>query len=270
MPWNQSHEDANILLVRRNPSEPADTITGLDIHHLTSNVMGLFHANATTLDHEISITTNSEKENFYKTVIQSWLRREALEEFAIQVQWEGDWNWPQVFQRREPAFVNIDTLESSKFFDVTTRLNTAPVFRSGRFANIEQEDSNKTNVEYLHRREILDRFDVLAQREDNWDGYESKKPNQLALDHAKFLMVDLLDTIISAEYTWITPFIFSDEDGYITAEWYEEERELHIQIRENEAEYLRVWGINIDSEMCEGFLSRDNYLTHWKWLLLHE
>ena len=82
-------------------------------------------------------------------------------------------------------------------------------------------------------------------------------------------MVDLLDTIISTEYSWITPFISSDEDGYITAEWYEEERELHIQIRENEAEYLQVWGINIDLEMSEGFLSRDNYLTLWKWLL-HE
>ena len=176
MPWNQSHEDANILLVRRNPPEPADTITGLDIHHLTSNIMGLFHAKATTLDQEISTTTNTEEDNFYKTVIQSRLRHEALEEFAVQIQWEGHWNWPQVFQQRDPAFVDIDTLGSYKFFDVITRLNTPAVFCSGRFitANIEQEDSNKTSTEYLHRREILDRFDVLAQREDNWDGYESK------------------------------------------------------------------------------------------------
>ena len=268
MPWNQSHEDANMLLVKRNPPEPADTITGLDIHHLTSNVIGLFYANATTLDQEISTTTNTEKENFYKTFIQSWLKREALEEFAVQVQWEGDWNWSQVFQQREPAFVNIDTLESYKSFDVTTRLNAPTVFRSGRLiaANIEQDDSDKTSAEYLHRREILDRFDVLAQREDNWDGYESKKPNQLTLDHAKFLMVDLLDTIISAEYSWITPFISSDENGYITAEWYEGERELHLLIGENEVECLQVWGTNIDTEMREDFLDRDNYLTHWEWL----
>lgn len=271
MPWHQSHEDANILLVRRNPPEPADTIAELDIHHLTSNLMGLFHAKATTLDQEISTTTNTEKENFYKTSIQPWLRREALEELTVQIQWEGHWDWPQVFQQREPAFVNVDTLESYKRFDVTTGLNTLAVFRSGRFitANIEQEGSNKTSTEYLHRREILDRFDVLAQREDNWDGHESKKPTQLTLDHAKFLMEDLSDTIISIEHPWITPFISSDEDGYVTVEWYKEERELHIQIGENEAEYLKVWGTNIDTEMLEGFFSRDNYLTLWEWLL-HE
>ena len=269
MPWNQSHEDANILLVRSDPFEPTNTIMGLDIHHLTSNVMGLFHANATILDQEISTTTNTEEDNSYETVIQSWPRREALEEFTVQVQWEDDWNWPQISEQREPAFVNIDTLESNKFFGVTTRLNPPAVFRSGGFitTNIEQEDSDKTSAEYWHQREILDRFDVLAQREDNWDRYESKKPNQLTLDHAKFLMVDLLDTIISAEYSWITPFISSDENGYVTVEWYEEERELHIQIRENDAEYLQVWGINIDSDMSEGFLNRDNYLMLWEWLL---
>ncbi len=271
MPWNQSHEDANILLVRRNSPEPADTITGLDIHHLTSNVMSLSHAKVTTLDQEISTTTNTEKENFYKTVIQSSLRREALEEFAIQIQWEGHWDWSQVFHQKEPGLVNIDQLESYKFFNVTTRLNTAAVFPPGRFitANIEQEDSDKISTEYWHRREILDRFNVLAQREDNWDGYESKKPNQLILDHAKFLVVDLLDTIISAEYSWIAPFISSDESGSITVEWYEEERELHLLIGENEAEYLQVWGTNIDTDMDEGFLNRDNYLTLWEWLF-HE
>ena len=113
---------------------------------------------------------------------------------------------------------------------------------------------------------IRDRFDVLAQREDNWDGYESKKPNQLTLDHAKFLMVDLLDTIISAGYSWLTPFISSDEDGNVTVEWSEEKRRLHIQIGEDEAEYIQVWGVNIDTEMHIGFLSRDNYLTLWEWL----
>ena len=121
--------------------------------------------------------------------------------------------------------------------------------------------------QYLQKQEILDRFTVLTQREDNWDGYDSKKPTELTLDHAKFIILDLLDTVISTQHSWITPFISSDEDGYVTVEWYEEERELHIQIAENEAEYLQVWGINIDSDMSEGFLNRDNYLMLWEWLL---
>ena len=115
--------------------------------------------------------------------------------------------------------------------------------------------------------EISERFDVLAQREDNWDGYDSKKPTQPTLDHAKYLMEEFFDTIIGMKHPWITPFISSNEDGYITAEWYEEEREVHILIRENEAEYLQVWGINIYTEMHEDFLSRADYPKLWEWLL---
>ena len=118
-----------------------------------------------------------------------------------------------------------------------------------------------------YERKISERFDVLTQREDNWDGYDSKKPTKLTLVRAENLIGELFDSIISVGHPWLTPFISSDEDGFITAAWYEEERELHILIGENEAEYLQVWGTNIDTEMQEGVFSRDNYLTLWEWLL---
>lgn len=121
--------------------------------------------------------------------------------------------------------------------------------------------------QYLQRQEILDRFDVLTQREDNWDGYDSKKPTQLTLDHAMDIMEEFFDSITSEGYSWLKPFISSDEDGNVTVEWSEEKRRLHIQIAENEAEYIQVWGVNIDTEMHVDFLSRDDYLTLWEWLL---
>ena len=134
--------------------------------------------------------------------------------------------------------------------------------------NIDKEDFYKQITQYWQRCKILDQFTVLAQREDNWDGYGSKKPTQLTLYHAKhFLVEDLFDSIISAGYSWLTPFISSDEDGNVTAEWYEDERQLHIQIGENKVEYIQVWGTNIDTEMHVDFLDRDNYQTLWKWLI---
>ena len=272
MPWkDRSHENTNILLVRPKFPESADTITGLDGRHLTSRVMGSFYANTIILDQEGSIIPNIEQEDSYRTIIQPRQGFEVLEQFAVQVQWEDNWGWPQVFQQGESAAVNVETLESDKFFDITTELKTLAAFQWGRFvtANIGQEDSHKTSDRYLHRREILDRFDVLAQREDNWDGYGSKKPTELTLGHAKYLMEELLDSITSDGHSWLTPFISSDQDGYITAEWYEGEQELHIQIGENEAEYLQVWGTNIVTEMHEDFLSQDDYLRLWEWLF-HE
>lgn len=137
---------------------------------------------------------------------------------------------------------------------------------SGSAKTYSAEVSKRVIPPWKPKREILERFDVLAQREDNWDGYDSKKPTQSTLYHARCLIEELFDYTASAGYSWLTPFISSDEDGYITVEWYEEERELHLLIGENEAEYLRVWGTNIDTDMDEGFLNRDNYLTLWEWL----
>ena len=117
------------------------------------------------------------------------------------------------------------------------------------------------------KHDISERFAVLAQRGDNWDGYESKKPAESAIVHAKHLMEELFDAIVSAGYLWLTPFISSDEDGNVTVEWSEGKRRLHIQIGESEVEYIQVWGTNIDTEMHVDFLNRDDYLMLWEWLL---
>ena len=136
MPWkDHSHEDANILLVKSKLPEPADTITGLDVPHSTFRAMDSFYANATTLDQEVSTNTNTEQENFYKTITQSWPRHEVLEQFAVQVQWEDNWDWPQIFQQEEPAGINVETLESYKFFDTTTGLNALCSFSVGKVHN---------------------------------------------------------------------------------------------------------------------------------------
>ena len=115
--------------------------------------------------------------------------------------------------------------------------------------------------------EISEQFDILAQREDNWDGRGSQKPVNLTLIHAKEVVYAFLNSVISAGYLCNTPSISSDGDGNITAVWYNDERQLHFQIGEHEAEYFRVWGTNIDTEMDVDYLKPENYLTLWKWFI---
>ncbi len=117
------------------------------------------------------------------------------------------------------------------------------------------------------KREISEQFDILAQRENNWDGRGSQKPTDLTLVHAKGVMSAFLDYVISAGHRCDTPSISSDGDGNVTAVWYKNERQLHLQIGEHEAEYFKVWGTNIDTEMDADFLKPENYLTLWKWLI---
>ena len=78
--------------------------------------------------------------------------------------------------------------------------------------------------------EISEHFDILAQREDNWDGHGSPKPTDLTLAHAKMVIDAFLDAVISTGHRCDTPSIFSDEDGDVTGAWYEGDRQLHLQI----------------------------------------
>ena len=117
------------------------------------------------------------------------------------------------------------------------------------------------------RAKIRDQLDAVAQREDNWDDRESKKPNTVALNNTRRLMEELLDSVFSAGHAWLTPFISSDEDGQITVAWHKGEHELHLIVTDKQALYLTVWGINIETEMDIDVLSRENYIPLWKWLL---
>ncbi len=134
---------------------------------------------------------------------------------------------------------------------------------------------NYEPIEYKHspsqiekqKSKISEQFDILSQRKDNWDGRGSQKPIELTLAHAKVVINALLDSVTSAGHQCNTPSISSDGNGYVTAVWYKNKRQLHLQIGEHEAEYFKVWGTNIDTEMDVDFLEPENYLPLWKWLI---
>ena len=90
-------------------------------------------------------------------------------------------------------------------------MNTEPLT-----ANVDLEYTDKS----ILLGELSERLDFIAQRQDNWDERESKRPRELALNNAKLMMEELLDAFIAAGHSWLTPFISSDEDGYITVAWY--------------------------------------------------
>ena len=77
---------------------------------------------------------------------------------------------------------------------------------------------------------VIYHFDILAQREDNWDGHGSPKPTDLTVAHAKVVIDAFLDSVISTGHRCDTPSISSDEDGDVTVAWYEGERQLHHKV----------------------------------------
>lgn len=181
------------------------------------------------------------------------------------------WNISPISQHEEPQLSYTLTTDQQKMVDQSTWWNVDRILQQRDFTTAyikwHRLYTSQQTLQDSQKREISERFAVLSQREDDWDERGSKKPTQPILVYAERLIVGLQDIITSAGHKWLTPFISSDEDGYITVSWYREKRTLHIEIEENEAEYTKIWRVNADMKMESDFLDRDNYLTLWKWLL---
>lgn len=118
-----------------------------------------------------------------------------------------------------------------------------------------------------YQRSITSRFFEIRQRQANWDSRDSKKPNPTSVARAEGVVQDILYSATNEGYKWLTPFISSDEDGHITMQWRKGKHELHIEVAEDEVEYIKVWGANISNEMHVDSLTPHDYKTLWRWLL---
>ena len=118
----------------------------------------------------------------------------------------------------------------------------------------------------LLRSRFTEKLHVLNSREANWDGKQSQKPNPNAINRAFVTLDEFLAAVIDTGQVWQTPFLSSDEDGDITISWKNGKQELHIDISEETAEYIKVWGTNIEHEMYVGSLTPSEYTTLWNWL----
>ena len=201
---------------------------------------------------------------------------------AVAVRWEGSEAFQSYFWTTEPSTTDAGQahtdLSAKRRSHIRQILEQSAIVNewgvgeafqprsSGAESPSVTADIGRTDKNAIWA-EILDRLDVITQREDNWDGYESKKPNRLSLDNARRFARDFFDAIASEEHSRLTPLASSDEDGHITVEWHGEGRQLHLQIEEDEIDYIQVWGPNIDTEMHVDTLHSKDYLRLWKWLL---
>ena len=112
----------------------------------------------------------------------------------------------------------------------------------------------------------MEKLHIIMAREANWDGKESQKPNPNAIDKTRATLDDFLIAVIDNGQAWKTPFLSSDEDGHINISWKNGKQELHIDISQDTAEYIKVWGTNIEHEMHVGSLKPSEYTTLWNWL----
>lgn len=227
---NQIHEDANILLVTSNLDVSTDINTWWEAYYnLQSAAKFSFHADMVT-----------------------W------------------WNPSPIFQQEEIGTVYAGIIEPQNPVEMITGSDSSQVFhwRNYTISNIglDQFYFYKEINRDKQRHKILERLAVIAQREDNWDGYDSKKPNEITINRAKHFIKELLNNdVISARLPQLAPFICSDEDGYITVECYNGKRSLCFDIQEDETKYTKIWRKSANTMTQTDSLNKDNYLPLWEW-----
>ena len=152
------------------------------------------------------------------------------------------------------------------FFDTFTD----EVYPKSYFERLNARDLMENNRKYFILRNILDRIEFISQRKDNWDERGSKAPKKIALRQSEEVLKELYDLIESNRLKWLSPFISSDEDGWVTIVWHGNKHTLHINIEGGEIEYVKVWMDGANTYLDVGDFNNDNRLILWKWLTMNE
>jgi hypothetical protein len=78
----------------------------------------------------------------------------------------------------------------------------------------------------------------------------------------------LRDVVTANQMWWCEPLVNLGIDSEIVFEWWHEDKKLAVYILGDSAEYIKIWGPDIDNEMEDGTASSPAELTDlWKWLV---
>ncbi|GAA6620649.1 hypothetical protein [Scytonema sp. NUACC26] len=100
-----------------------------------------------------------------------------------------------------------------------------------------------------------------------------KKISSLGAANETFLYaIEWLDrlraTALDKQMWWHEPLINLGVDSEIVFEWWYENKKITVYILGNTAEYIKVWGRDIDNEMEDGLATSSvEILNLWKWLV---
>jgi hypothetical protein len=91
-------------------------------------------------------------------------------------------------------------------------------------------------------------------------------PSAHAVDLATVYLERLFERAVRLG-SWSPPHVTISENSEIVFEWWQNAKKITLYFGNNEPEYIKVWGTNIDSEMDSGVLSDGWNLTSiWLWL----
>lgn len=90
----------------------------------------------------------------------------------------------------------------------------------------------------------------------------------LTILHAEKWLESLGSIVVTNQLQWIDPLIQITALNEVVFEWWCRDKKLTIYIEDANAEYLQVWGPDIDHEMIDGDANRLTEIDRlWNWLV---
>jgi hypothetical protein len=114
----------------------------------------------------------------------------------------------------------------------------------------------------------FDKIYNLLALPDGWNGYDGSVPKYGAVEYAHHWINLLYHEVTSSGQKWLDPNITASGEGEVVFEWWQGSKKLTIYVGNQSAEYVKVWGPDINTDMEDGLAdSPDMRGLLWKWLM---
>jgi hypothetical protein len=127
------------------------------------------------------------------------------------------------------------------------------------------------NIKEVAREEILSTlaeiYDLLTWPE-GWNGYDACAPKYDAVQYADHWIELFYLEVIDLRMDWLEPNVTASAEGEVVFEWRHGINRLTIYIGNQYAEYVKDWGLDINTEMEDGYANSPSIRRAlWKWLM---
>lgn len=117
----------------------------------------------------------------------------------------------------------------------------------------------------IARARVMAEISRVSERQNDWDGFGSERPAELACNRAKFEAVEFVRIAYASDLGWKAPYVSSNECGEVSMEWWNGEKKLTLYIGPSDTHYVCSWGPDVDATMDAGVLPEGGFLEKWRW-----
>lgn len=110
------------------------------------------------------------------------------------------------------------------------------------------------------------RIRALKDWGENWDGSGAVPVSPAAVERAIALVSNTYEAASHADIDWLEPHVTASPHGEVVLEWWSQHKKLTVYVTDAEADYIKVWGLDIDEEMDDGVIEEQHIAGLLIWL----